>query len=85
MIERRYLEDLAVGEIKPTREIAVSEADILEFARQYDPQDMHTGAQASSSGAFDGLIASGWHCGAGHATSGGLEPPRRYATAWFGR
>jgi acyl dehydratase len=64
MIERRYLEDLAVGEVNTTREIAVSEADILEFARRYDPQDMHTGAQASSCGAFHGLIASGWHTAA---------------------
>ncbi|MFL6351020.1 MAG: MaoC/PaaZ C-terminal domain-containing protein [Bryobacteraceae bacterium] len=58
----RYLEDLTVGEGNTTREIAVSEADILDFARRYDPQDMHT--QASSRGAFDGLIASGWHTAA---------------------
>jgi acyl dehydratase len=64
MIERRFLEDLAVGEVNATPEIAVSEADIIEFAGRYDPQDMHTGAQASAFGAFGGLIASGWHTAA---------------------
>jgi acyl dehydratase len=64
MIERRFLEDLAVGEVTATPEIAVSEADIIEFARRYDPQDMHTGAHASTCGAFERLIASGWHTAA---------------------
>ncbi len=57
MIERRFLEDLAVGEVNATPEIAVSEADIIDFARHYDPQDMHTRAS-------EGLIASGWHTAA---------------------
>ncbi len=57
MIERRFLEDLAVGEVNTTPEIAVTEADIIEFARRYDPQDIHTRA-------FEGLIASGWHTAA---------------------
>lgn len=60
----RFLEDLAVGELRTTREIAVSEADILDFARRYDPQEMHTGAHSSSCIAFSGLIASGWHTAA---------------------
>jgi acyl dehydratase len=57
MIERRFLEDLAVGEVNATPEITVSEADIVEFALRYDPQDMHTGA-------FEILVASGWHTAA---------------------
>jgi acyl dehydratase len=64
MTEHRYLEDLAVGEVNTTPEIAVSQADIIEFARRYDPQDMHAGAQAASHSAFAGLIASGWHTAA---------------------
>jgi acyl dehydratase len=64
MTEHRYLEDLAVGEVNTTPEIAVSEAEIIEFARRYDPQDMHTGAQAAPRSAFAGLIASGWHTAA---------------------
>jgi acyl dehydratase len=64
MTERRFLEDLVVGEVNATREIAVSEAHIVEFALRYDPQDIHTGAQASACGTFEGLIASGWHTAA---------------------
>src|SRR5579875_2773196 len=57
MMKRRFLEDLIVGEVNATSEIAVNEADIIEFARRYDPQDMHTGSG-------EGLIASGWHTAA---------------------
>jgi acyl dehydratase len=60
----RFLEDLAVGEVNTTPEVAVREADIIEFARRYDPQEMHTGAQVASGTAFGGLIASGWHTAA---------------------
>ena len=43
---------------------SVTEAEILQFARQYDPQWFHTDPEAASAGPFEGLIASGWHtCG----------------------
>lgn len=43
---------------------AVSEAEVLEFAKSWDPQWFHTDAQAASASRFGGLIASGWHtCG----------------------
>jgi acyl dehydratase len=42
----------------------VSENEIVQFARAYDPQWFHTDAQAAAGGRFGGLIASGWHtCG----------------------
>ena len=42
----------------------VSEAELLQFARAYDPQWFHTDADAAAQGRFGGLIASGWHtCG----------------------
>ena len=40
---------------------AVDEAEIVEFARRYDPQWFHTDPKASADGRFGGLIASGWH------------------------
>jgi acyl dehydratase len=64
MMERRYLEDLVVSECNTTPEVAVSEADIVEFAQRYDPQEMHADARGSSQSAFTGLIASGWHTAA---------------------
>jgi len=42
----------------------VSEEEILQFARAYDPQWFHTDREAAAAGVFGGLIASGWHtCG----------------------
>jgi acyl dehydratase len=44
--------------------VPVSEVDIIEFARQYDPQPMHLDPNAASFTIYGGLIASGWHTGA---------------------
>jgi len=44
--------------------VPVSEADIIGFARQYDPQPMHLDPNAASFTIYGGLIASGWHTGA---------------------
>jgi acyl dehydratase len=42
----------------------VGEAELLQFARAYDPQWFHTDPAAAGQGPFGGLIASGWHtCG----------------------
>ncbi|WP_298611183.1 MaoC family dehydratase [uncultured Thiothrix sp.] len=42
----------------------VSEEEILQFAKAYDPQWFHTDVEASQHGRFGTLIASGWHtCG----------------------
>lgn len=42
----------------------LSEAELLQFARAYDPQWFHTDAGRAADGPFGGLIASGWHtCG----------------------
>lgn len=37
----------------------VHEAEILEFGRRFDPQPMHTDAEAAKAGPFGGLIAPG--------------------------
>ena len=43
---------------------AVSEAEVLQFAKAYDPQWFHTDTEAAKNSRFGGLIASGWHtCG----------------------
>jgi acyl dehydratase len=60
----RYLEDLEVGQKFQTASVTISEEDILEFSRRYDPQPMHVDPQAAARGPFRGLIASGWHTGA---------------------
>ena len=55
----RYLEDLRVGEKTLTGSVTLTEADILDFARKFDPQPMHTNPNVEG-----GVIASGWHTGA---------------------
>jgi acyl dehydratase len=38
----------------------ISEAEILAFAREYDPQWFHADAARAQAGRWSGLIASGW-------------------------
>ena len=45
----------------PVGTVTVSEADIITFARQYDPQPMHVDPTRARSTIYGGLIASGWH------------------------
>ena len=59
-----YFEDYPVGAVFEGGAIAVTEADILDFARRWDPQAMHVDKAAATVGQFGGLIASGWHTGA---------------------
>ena len=60
----RYFEDYPPGAVFEGGTVEVSEAEILEFARRYDPQTMHTDPAAAAHGFFGGLIASGWHTAA---------------------
>ena len=39
----------------------VTEAEIIEFARKFDPQWFHLDPQRAAEGRWGGLIASGWH------------------------
>ena len=39
----------------------LTEQEIIEFARHYDPQWFHTDPERAASGWHGGLIASGWH------------------------
>lgn len=57
----RYLDDLQVGDAWESGPFSLSEVEILDFARQFDPQPMHLDPVAAAEGRFGGLIASGWH------------------------
>ena len=63
-VEDRYFEDYAPGAVYEYGEIPVTAAEIVEFARRFDPQDMHVDPEAAAQGRFGGLIASGWHTAA---------------------
>jgi len=59
-----HFEDYPVGAVFTGGPITVSEQEILDFARRYDPQPMHIDKEAAGRGSFGSLIASGWHTGA---------------------
>jgi acyl dehydratase len=64
LTKERFFEDYVPGTVFEYGEIRVDETEILEFARRFDPQDMHIDPEAARHGRFGGLIASGWHTGA---------------------
>jgi acyl dehydratase len=60
----RYFEDYQAGAVYEYGYATVDEAELLAFARRFDPQPIHADAQSAAAGPFGGLIASGWHTGA---------------------
>jgi acyl dehydratase len=60
-IDRRYFEDYVPGSVFEFGPITVDQAGIIEFAKRFDPQDMHTDPERAAKGPYGGLIASGWH------------------------
>jgi acyl dehydratase len=59
-IDDRYFEDYQQGSVFEYGSISLSEAEIVDYAKRYDPQYIHTDAEAAQDGPFSGLIASGW-------------------------
>jgi len=56
-----YAEDLVEGQQFQLGEYVIDEAEVLQFARQYDPVPIHTDPVAAAAGPFGGLIASGFN------------------------
>ena len=59
-----YLEDLHVGDRFESDTFEVTEENIIEFARAFDPQAFHLDPKAAEQTIFKGLSASGWHTAA---------------------
>ncbi|MEY4862904.1 MAG: hypothetical protein RLZ51_999 [Pseudomonadota bacterium] len=57
----RWFEDYPVGETARFGDTLVTEAEVLDFARRFDPQPFHLDAQAAGESIYGGIIASGWH------------------------
>ena len=64
MSEPRYWEDYEVGQKFALGSTSFTEQEIVEFARQFDPQPFHIDEAAAKASMFGGLIASGWHVAA---------------------
>lgn len=60
-LTERYLEDYVAGDVHEVGTFTITEQEILEFARRYDPQPFHADPEAARHSSFGGLIASGWH------------------------
>ena len=63
MTFRYYWEDFPVGRVFEYGSRALSEKEIIDFARDWDPQRFHTDPVAAKNTPFGGLVASGWHTG----------------------
>lgn len=84
MSDRLHFEDVCVGDSFRFGRYEVTRDEIVEYARQFDPQPFHLDEAAAERSHFGGLISSGWHTGAmfirmvndhmipGHATSGAI-------------
>jgi acyl dehydratase len=59
-----FFDDLYVGQPLRSDSVALTEEDIIRFARDNDPQFFHVDPHAARDGLFGGLIASGWQTGA---------------------
>jgi acyl dehydratase len=60
-VPERYYEDFRVGDRFESGDMTLTEAGIIEFARQWDPQPFHTDVEFAKRWTFGGLIASGLH------------------------
>lgn len=56
-----YWEDFPAGETVDMGSYTFTEAEIIAFARQFDPQPFHIDPVAAQNSHFQGLVASGWH------------------------
>jgi acyl dehydratase len=56
-----YLEDFTAGDTRTYGAKTVTEAEILAFGTEFDPQYFHTDTERALASSFGGLIASGWH------------------------
>jgi len=57
-----HFEDLSLGLSWRSGPVAVTQADIIAYARQFDPQPFPTDPEAAAAHRlFRGLAASGWH------------------------
>ncbi len=57
----RYFDDFEVGERFISESAALTESDIIGFARQFDPQPFHLDRETAEKSPYGGLIASGFH------------------------
>ena len=55
-----YFEDFTVGLIIKTKPKKITKSEIIDFAKNYDPQRFHVDEQAAKDGPFGKLVSSGF-------------------------
>jgi acyl dehydratase len=60
----RYFDDYLPGATYDCGSVSVDQAEIISFAKAFDPQPFHVDPEVAASGPYGGLIASGWHTAA---------------------
>lgn len=61
--KERFFEDFHPGEVLEFGDYRVTEEEIIEYAKRYDPQSFHVDPKAAEKSIYGGLIASGWMTG----------------------
>jgi acyl dehydratase len=59
-----FFEDRVIGETGDLGSHTFTREEIIDFARQFDPQPFHLDEEAAKASLFGGLCASGWHTAA---------------------
>ena len=63
-MSERCFDDLRPGERLQSGQYIVTEEEIINFAREFDPQPFHLDAAVARQTMFEGIIGSGWHTAA---------------------
>jgi acyl dehydratase len=63
-MKARHFDDFKAGDRFQSEPFEVTEQQIIEFAREFDPQKFHIDPAGAEQTLFKGLIASGWHTAA---------------------
>jgi acyl dehydratase len=56
-----YFEDFHAGQEIDLGTCTVTEEEIIDFAKRFDPQPFHVDVDAAARSIYGGVIASGWH------------------------
>lgn len=59
-----WFEDIEIGARRDLGSYTFTEAEIMAFAKKYDPQPFHIDPEAAKKSLYGGIIASGWHTAA---------------------
>lgn len=55
----KYFEDFGLGEVEKVGEYKLTQEDIIEFGKKWDPQFFHIDPTAAEQSIFSGLVAAG--------------------------